>query len=322
MPKASNFDFTPHLCLCALEPAGIAVAVAKEVLQPPPKKTRKNPQRRKTDLANRKSEPGEPSSETQQTPIGPLAKRSQTLPTTNARQPQSNGSSKATNANDAPTGQSIVNPPASSLTNQTDRAQALAMAPAAIITGGLLGCAASAALLAGVGIWHGYAGSDSAVLAARTAKICLNNVADDVTASLNAGTYSTDEALDVLRRTTLSYAMAVPGGAAYVERVFREVGLIRQSRGEDVDRLLKNTHQKLHRAAQNGARPEVLQTIVLSQLAGLSTFAGASLEDVVDRNPALKAYREGALKSLQGSPAPKVPTVKVNMTVKQKKANG
>ncbi|KAK0918352.1 MutS protein 1 [Friedmanniomyces endolithicus] len=186
--------------------------------------------------------------------------------------------------------------------------------PAAIITGGLLGCAASAALLAGVGIWHEYNGTESAILAARTAELCMDCVADDVTTSLKAGTYSTDEALDVLRRTTLSYASTVPGGVAYVERLFREVSLLRQSRGGDVDKVLRSVHGKLNRAALNGATPDAMRTIVISQLARLSTVAGASVQDIMDRNPALKP--------LQGSPTPKVPTLNVNLTLKSKIANG
>ncbi|KAK0911632.1 MutS protein 1 [Friedmanniomyces endolithicus] len=167
---------------------------------------------------------------------------------------------------------------------------------------------------AGVGIWHEYNGTESAILAARTAELCMDCVADDVTTSLKAGTYSTDEALDVLRRTTLSYASTVPGGVAYVERLFREVSLLRQSRGGDVDKVLRSVHGKLNRAALNGATPDAMRTIVISQLARLSTVAGASVQDIMDRNPALKP--------LQGSPTPKVPTLNVNLTLKSKIANG
>ncbi|KAK5717091.1 hypothetical protein LTR15_008980 [Elasticomyces elasticus] len=274
-------------------------------VQTQPKKARKNPQRRKTEQAKQLTEPVKPKDASPKIPANrPSARRAQTSPAASTRPVLA-----------------TETPALASLQSASDKAQAIALAPAATITGGILGCVASAALLAGVGLWHEYAGAESAILAARTAKLCLDNVADDVTTSLKAGTYSTDEALDVLRRTTLSYASTVPGGVAYVERVFHEFGLIRQSRGTDVDKLLRSVHGELGRAARKGATPESMRLIVINQLSRLSTVAGASVQDVVDRNPSLKPYKDGAVKSLQGTPAAKVPTLNVNMTVKQRKSN-
>ncbi|KAK1058190.1 hypothetical protein LTR12_015903 [Friedmanniomyces endolithicus] len=278
--------------------ASIGHAVTDPLLQPEAKKARKNPQRRKTEQAKRQIEPAEQSTVDVKTTPRPSLRRSQTGPAT------SMPSTQATVPTDAKV----------KTQNNRDEIKAIAFAPAAIITGGLLGCAASAALLAGVGIWHEYNGTASAILAARTAKLCLDGVADDITTSLTAGTYSTDEALDVLRRMTLSYASTVPGGVTYVERLFREVNLVRQCRGGDVDKVLRSVHDKLNRAALNGATPDAMRTIVVSQLARLSTVAGASVQDVVDRNPVLKP--------LQGSPTPKVPTLNVNLTLKSKNAKG
>ncbi|KAK4894668.1 hypothetical protein LTR27_007056 [Elasticomyces elasticus] len=286
------------------QPAATSVAVPVPASQAQPKKARKNPQRRKTEQAKQLTEPVKQKDATPKvTADRPSARRAQTSPATSTRPVQATETPGPANL-------------------QSIKPQALALAPAATITGGILGCVASAALLAGVGLWHEYAGAESAILAARTAKLCLDNVADDVTTSLKAGTYSTDEALDVLRRTTLSYASTVPGGVAYVERVFREVGLVRQSRGTDVDKLLRSVHGELGRAARKGATPESMRLMVINQLSRLSTVAGASVRDIVDRNPSLKPYEDGAVKSLQGSPAPKVPTLNVNMTVKQRKSSG
>jgi len=304
--------------MTALPPSGGA-EIAEPKQAQSKKAARKNPQRRKTEQAKRQAAPDQGTIVSTETIVRPVTGRTQTSPATIIRASQPTKASPPVQVTGARASTfTTVAPPS----GQSKNVSATALAPAAIVTGGLLGSAASAALLAGVGIWHGYASTESAILAVRTAKLCLDNVADDVTASLKAGTYSTDEALDVLRRTTLSYASAIPGGAAYVERVFREVSLVRQSRGADVDKLLRSTHAKLNTAVHNGAAPERLQAIVVSQLVGFSALAGSSARDVVDRNPGLKPYREGAVKSLQGSPAPKVPTMKVNMTVKQRKADG
>lgn len=195
------------------------------------------------------------------------------------------------------------------------KSSALSLTPAAIVTGGLIGCVAGAAILMSAGIWYDYAGVESALLAARSTRICLDNLTDEVIASLKGGTYSTDEALDMLRRTTLAYASTIPGGSAYVERIFREINLVRKERGREVDKILSESYCELSSAGRKGASPDQMRQLVVRRLAKLSTFASESIRDVVDRNPNLKPYRDGALKSLQGSRHPKI---KLNMTVRQK----
>ncbi|KAK3669558.1 hypothetical protein LTR78_010558 [Recurvomyces mirabilis] len=299
---------------------------------PSPKKARKNPQRRQSEQAKR-NDPGvqEIQTKPETRPSRPLPPtRAQTMPTTNPLKDKiiiqvndtlpTNVASKARsnsnailasprNTRDLPSAQS------------SSRAASTALAPAAIITGGLLGCVASAALLAGVGIWQDSANNDSAILAARTAKLCLNNFSDELIASLKAGTYSTDEALDMLRRTSLAYASTVPGGVAYIERIFRELALIRQTRASEVATVMRQAQAALHEAAKKGASPDDMRLGLVRQLSTLSSFAGTAIRDVVDRNPELKPYKDGAVKALEGSPAPKVPTVKLNIKVKQKPAS-
>ncbi|KAK0946381.1 hypothetical protein LTR29_002143 [Friedmanniomyces endolithicus] len=272
--------------------ASTGLAVTEPAPQPEAKKTRKNPQRRKTEQAKRQIEPAEQSTVDVKATHRPPLRRSQTGPATSMPSTQAPLPTDASGSITTKSGRMSAQSSAVKKQNNRDEIKAIAFAPAAIITGGLLGCAASAALLAGVGIWHEYNGTESAILAARTAKLCLDGVADDITTSLKA----------------------VPGGVAYVERLFREINLVRQSRGGDVDKVLRIVHGKLNRAALNGATPDAMRTIVVSQLARLSTVAGASVQDVMDRNPALKP--------LQGSPTPKVPTLNVNLVMKSKNAKG
>ncbi|KXL43186.1 hypothetical protein M433DRAFT_150322 [Acidomyces richmondensis BFW] len=226
------------------------------------------------------------------------------IPTKNQSIGQPDNEQKATAT------QSRFPPPAQS------KSSALALSPAAIVTGGLIGCVAGAAILLSAGIWYDYAGVESALLAARSTRICLDNLTDEVIANLKSGTYSTDEALDMLRRTTLAYASTIPGGTPYVERIFREVSLVRKERGQEIDKILSESYRELSSAGRNGASPDQMRQLVIRRLAKLSTFASNSIRDVVDRNPDLKIYRDGTLKSLQGSRQPKI---KLNMTVRQKK---
>lgn len=198
----------------------------------------------------------------------------------------------------------------------------LALTAPALVTGGLVGCAAGAAILLGVGIWYDFSGAEQAILAARAAKLCVDNLAEEIIASLKAGTYSADEALDMLRRTTLAYASTIPEGAPFVERVFREIDTVRKQRGREIDKVVAETYGELQKAGRRGASSAEMRTIVVGQLMKLSSFASRATQDIVTRNPTLKPYREGASKALQGPPESKVPTVRLNMAVRQKQSPG
>ncbi|KAK4613331.1 hypothetical protein CLAFUW4_09242 [Fulvia fulva] len=197
-------------------------------------------------------------------------------------------------------------------------ASTVALAAPSFVTGGLLGCAAGAAVLLGSGLLKNAVGVDSAVLAARSAKAVLNNLIDDSITSMKAGTYSSADSLDMLRRTTLAYATLVPGGAPFVERMFREVEMIRRQRGHEVDKVVADASAELSVAGKKGAGPAELQSIIVSNLVKISQFAGTATQDIVARNPRLSPFRDGAAKALRPPPQPKTPTLKLNMTMKQK----
>ena len=204
--------------------------------------------------------------------------------------------------------------------NSNSKSTSLALTAPALVTGGLVGCAAGAAIMLGVSIWYDFSGAESAILAARAAKLCVDNLAEEIITSLRSGTYSADEALDMLRRTTLAYASTIPEGAPFVERIFREIDTVRKQRGREIDKVVAETHAELSKAGSRGATPIEMRRIVVRQLMKLSNFASKATQDVVARNPSLKPYREEAARSLRGPPESKVPTVQVNMAVRQKQA--
>lgn len=189
----------------------------------------------------------------------------------------------------------------------------------ALVTGGLIGCAAGAAILMAVHVWYDFAGVKAAIATARAARMCVDNLSEELITSLSVGTYSTDEALDILRRTTLAYASLIPDGAPVVERVFREIGLVRQSRGAEVDRVLAGAFEELEAAGDKGLSAVETRNIVLRHLVKLSLFASRATQDVLTRNPSLKPLRDGAVKALKEPPSKdRVPTTKVNLVVKHK----
>ncbi|KXT18814.1 hypothetical protein AC579_8227 [Pseudocercospora musae] len=202
------------------------------------------------------------------------------------------------------------------------QAKALAVASSpAMSTGGLVGCAAGAAVILGAGLWKNMADVESAILTARTAKLCMDNLIEEIITSLKAGTYSAPEAIDMLRRTTLAYASTIPGGAPFVERVFQEVEMLRKQRGKEVDKVLAEASAELVKADQRAATAAEVHTLVCKQLAGLSTFASNATQDVLTRNPTFRPYVISARKTLRTPPPPKVPTLNLNMAVKHKLPN-
>lgn len=316
-------------------------ATASETQGPSPapqkKRPRLNPARRKSSKAQANSQgatPGSPLANPIQAPKqatpkdektndqtnGPVSERSTTA--TSQQKAESVSSKQKTTALTKQTASGHSNANAKNgkpgKTNDNTKPGPLALAAPAMVTGGLAGCAAGAAVILGAGLWHKFGGADSAILAARTAKLCLDNLIEEIITSLKAGTYSAPEALDMLRRTTLAYASTIPGGAPFVERLFREIDMVRRQRGREVDKVIAEAYVDLSKAGKRGASTAELHSIVIQNLVKLSTFAEKASQDVVSRNPNLSPFRERAVKALQPPPKSKVPTVKLNMAVQYK----
>jgi len=212
----------------------------------------------------------------------------------------------------------VATPTRPSFQRSYTSSSSLAFNAPALVTGGLIGCAAGAAILMAVHVWYDFAGVKAAIATARAARMCVDNLSEELITSLSVGTYSTDEALDILRRTTLAYASMIPDGTPVVERIFREISLVRQSRGADVDKVLAGAYDELRAAGDTGLSAVETRNIVLKHLVKLSMFASRATQDVLTRNPRLKPLRDGAVKALKEPPREKVPTTKVNLVVKHK----
>ena len=281
----------------AMKAQAEAIEAAKEAQSPKPPD--------KQDVQPLPSNPSQPA-------INNLSKRKTSLPASLSRQ----NTEPLTNARKPNLTRSVTAPSSSG-----SKSKSLALTAPALVTGGLVGCAAGAAILLGVGIWYDFSCAESAILTAKAAKLCVDNLAEEIITSLRAGTYSGDEALDMLRRTTLAYASTIPEGAPFVERMFREIDMVRKQRGREIDKVVAETHTELSKAGKRGATPVEMRSIVVRQLMKLSSFASKATQDVVARNPTLRPYRDEAARSLR-QPETKVPTVRVNMAVRQKQATG
>ena len=170
----------------------------------------------------------------------------------------------------------------------------------------------------GVQLWYDFAGAENAVLAAKSARLSVDTLTDELITSLKGGTYSADEALDMLRRTTLAYASTIPGGTPFVERIFREIDMVRKQRGREVDQVVAETYALLTKAGARGATSADMRDVVIKQLLKLSSFASNATQDVVARNPKLRPFQDEIVRSVRGSVTTGTPTIKVNMAVRQK----
>lgn len=102
-----------------------------------------------------------------------------------------------------------------------------------------------------------------------------------------------------------------------MERVFREVEMVRKVRGREVEGLMGETFAALGRAGKKGAGSDEMQAIVVTQLGKLAGVGGRAAGDVVGRNPGLRPFGVEAGRGL-GTGKEKEPSMKVNMVVRQK----
>lgn len=206
------------------------------------------------------------------------------------------------------------------VTASNSRRGSLSMNTPALITGGIIGCAAGAAILTAVSIWYDFAGVKAAIATAQAAKLCVDNLSEEIVTSLSAGTYNLDEALDMLRRTTLAYGSSIPEGAPLIERIFREINTVRQTRGSEVEALMQAAYADLRSAGNKRVQVDEMRNIVLRHLGQLSLLGGRALQDVITRNPRLKPYRDTAIRAVQGHAQAQlqgqVPTLMSNLAVR------
>lgn len=113
---------------------------------------------------------------------------------------------------------------------------------------------------------------------------------------------STDEAIDRLRQFCYSYVALVPGGRHYVDVAFKDIETVRETHGEDVDKLVSEAYAKFQDVAKSGLTMEAAAKTweALSDLAQKSAKLAASAADkVLDNHPQLKDKVGGPINQLK-----------------------
>lgn len=102
---------------------------------------------------------------------------------------------------------------------------------------------------------------------------------------------STDEAIDRLKNICYSYVFLIPGGRHYVDVAFKDLESVRESHGDDVDKLVSETYAKFQDIAKSGLSMEAA-TKTYEALADLGQklahLAANAADKVLDNHPQIK----------------------------------
>ncbi|KAK4118401.1 hypothetical protein N657DRAFT_651315 [Parathielavia appendiculata] len=117
-----------------------------------------------------------------------------------------------------------------------------------------------------------------------------NKKYQQVAATIQDKTPTTDEAIDKLKQFCYSYVAWVPGGRQYVDTAFNDLAAIRESHGEEVDRIVSETYREFQDIARTGLSLESASKAydALANLAKkLASLSGSAADQILERHPQL-----------------------------------
>ncbi|KAK4617437.1 hypothetical protein CLAFUW4_12284 [Fulvia fulva] len=150
--------------------------------------------------------------------------------------------------------------------------------------------------------FYNFTGVGKAAKTANQLKGYVDSTAESLKVQFKENTPEPNEAIDALKSTAYKYASFVPGGREYVDKVFKDVEIIRQKHGDEVDNIVKDAYSELRSASKNGINLETASqmwfviTTYLSKLASLSVDAG---QDILNNHPQLKEQLGGSFDQLK-----------------------
>ncbi len=111
-----------------------------------------------------------------------------------------------------------------------------------------------------------------------------------VAATIKDKTPSTDEAIGKVREFCYSYVAWVPGGRQYVDTAFNDLAAVRESHGDEVDKIVNETYGEFQGIARTGLSFESATKAydalanLAKKIADLSVSAG---DQILERHPQL-----------------------------------
>jgi len=102
---------------------------------------------------------------------------------------------------------------------------------------------------------------------------------------------STDEAIDRLRQFYYSYVVLIPGGRYYVDITFKDFDSIRESYGEDIDKLVNEVYTEFQDITKSGLSVKAVSKIyeALTDLGQkLAKLVASATNKILDNYPQIK----------------------------------
>lgn len=200
----------------------------------------------------------------------------------------------------------VRNPPVRHFTRSSPRAQNAQQTSSSGTSPAVSGAAAGAlASLIVFTAWYQFSGVGKAARSAKQAQSYINSAAEKLKIELKENTPEPNEAIDTLKQTAYKYAAFIPGAREYVDKVFKDLDIVRENHGGEVDEIVKNAYGELRdttKSSGSGMNLETLSAVwsvlskYLHQLGGLAVDAG---QDILNNHPELKNKLGGSFDQLK-----------------------
>ncbi|KAF2835005.1 hypothetical protein M501DRAFT_982876 [Patellaria atrata CBS 101060] len=149
----------------------------------------------------------------------------------------------------------------------------------------------------GYGYYH-FSGAKQLVQTSNAVKSYFNQT----TQKLKETTPEPNAALDWLKHTAKTYAAFIPGASGVVDAVFRDLDVIREKHGEEVDRIVSEAYDELRDVTKKGLNWQTAgQAWVVFQkhMSRIGDLAGDAAAQILDNHPQLKQQFGGSVDQLK-----------------------
>lgn len=171
-------------------------------------------------------------------------------------------------------------------------------------SGALAGGLAGAGAAVGIGyLGYWYSGTKAAVDTATQMKSYMDSAKNQFTVQLKDKTPEVPEAIKALHDMANKYASFVPGGRQYVDKIFKDIDIVREKHGDEVDNIVRELYGELRDVSKSGdlslTTAGEVWSIFSSHSQKLASLAGDAAQDIMNNHPALKSQLGGSFEQLQ-----------------------
>lgn len=165
---------------------------------------------------------------------------------------------------------------------------------------GLAGGAVTAAALYG---FYSYSSVGKAAGAVSKTITNANQTFETAAKQLQQGAIpEADQAVDAVKEFVMSYAAWIPGGKAYVDKIFEDLKAVQSKHKGEVNDLVKNLYKKMQDISKGGLTMESASKAAdaLGEFGeGIATLSTHAAGDILEQVPEVKKHLGGVVDQLQ-----------------------